>query len=128
MAISFNGQNHGGRNHNMALVRGGFAETLTIPPNNRYERRFERAERRARREGAGRWGRCYPSRQRAWRARPGMSSTATIAARITPRPASESADRGSSASSQPKKPAKAGSLARMAPCERAERAAGRRSG
>ena len=44
--------------HNMALVRRGFAETLTIPPNDRFAERFERAERRARRGGLGRWGAC----------------------------------------------------------------------
>jgi micrococcal nuclease len=44
--------------HNLALVRRGLAETLTIPPNDRFAGRFRRAERRARREGLGRWSRC----------------------------------------------------------------------
>jgi micrococcal nuclease len=44
--------------HNLALVQRGFAETLTIAPNDRFARRFERAERRARRAALGRWGGC----------------------------------------------------------------------
>ena len=44
--------------HNLALVQRGFAETLTIAPNDRFARRFERAERRARRAALGRWGSC----------------------------------------------------------------------
>ena len=47
-----------GRMHNLALVQRGFAETLTIPPNDRFAKRFARAERRARRTGLGRWGSC----------------------------------------------------------------------
>ena len=47
-----------GKMHNMALVRSGFAETLTIPPNDRFAKRFRRAERRARGAGLGRWGSC----------------------------------------------------------------------
>ena len=47
-----------GRMHNLALVERGFAETLTIPPNDRFAKRFRRAERRARRGGVGRWGAC----------------------------------------------------------------------
>lgn len=48
----------GGEMHNLALVQRGFAETLTIPPNDRFAKRFRRAERRARRDGVGRWGAC----------------------------------------------------------------------
>ncbi len=44
--------------HNLALVTNGFAETLTIAPNDRFAGRFRRAERRARRAGTGRWGAC----------------------------------------------------------------------
>ncbi len=44
--------------HNLALVRRGYAETLTIPPNDRFAGRFRRAERAARRTRAGRWGAC----------------------------------------------------------------------
>ncbi len=44
--------------HNLALVREGYAEALTIPPNDRYADRFEAAERRARRRQEGRWGVC----------------------------------------------------------------------
>jgi len=47
-----------GRMHNLALVQRGFAETLTIPPNDRFAKRFARAERRAKRTGLGRWGSC----------------------------------------------------------------------
>jgi len=47
-----------GEMHNLALVRRGYAETLTIPPNDRFAKRFERAERRARRAATGRWGAC----------------------------------------------------------------------
>ena len=47
-----------GRMHNLALVQRGFAEALTIPPNDRFAKRFRRAERRARRDGVGRWGAC----------------------------------------------------------------------
>ena len=47
-----------GTMHNLALVQGGFAEALTIPPNDRYAGRFARAERRARGDGLGRWGVC----------------------------------------------------------------------
>ena len=44
--------------HNLALGREGYAEALTIPPNDRYADRFEAAERRARRREEGRWGVC----------------------------------------------------------------------
>lgn len=44
--------------HNLALVQGGFAETLTIPPNDRFAGRFERAEHRSRRRSVGRWAAC----------------------------------------------------------------------
>ena len=47
-----------GKMHNVALVQRGFAETLTIPPNDRFAERIERAERRARRAALGRWGSC----------------------------------------------------------------------
>ena len=47
-----------GRMHNLALVLEGYAEALTIPPNDRYANRFEAAERRARRRGEGRWDAC----------------------------------------------------------------------
>ena len=48
----------GGRMHNLDLVREGYAEVLTIPPNDRYADRFEAAERTARRGDKGRWGAC----------------------------------------------------------------------
>jgi micrococcal nuclease len=43
---------------NERLLRGGFARTLTIRPNDRYEARFRVAEGRARLAGKGLWGRC----------------------------------------------------------------------
>ena len=48
--------------HNLVLVREGYARVLTIPPNDRYESAFERAERKAREEGAGLWRRCESDR------------------------------------------------------------------
>ena len=48
----------GGRMHNLALVDEGYAEVLTIPPNDRYADWFEAAERWARRRGEGGWGAC----------------------------------------------------------------------
>ena len=41
---------------NETLVRQGYAEVLTIPPNVKYQERFESAEREARDEGLGIWG------------------------------------------------------------------------
>ena len=43
---------------NERLVAGGFATTLTIRPNDRYERTFAAAEARAKASGRGLWGRC----------------------------------------------------------------------
>jgi micrococcal nuclease len=43
---------------NDALVRGGYARTLTIPPNVRYAARFADHARRARRAGRGLWSAC----------------------------------------------------------------------
>jgi micrococcal nuclease len=43
---------------NEALVRGGFARTLTVPPNVRYAGRFAALARRARRAGRGLWSAC----------------------------------------------------------------------
>ena len=43
---------------NEALVRGGFARTLTVPPNVRYARRFAALARQARRAGRGLWSAC----------------------------------------------------------------------
>jgi endonuclease YncB( thermonuclease family) len=48
----------GDRMHNLALVREGYAEVLTIPPNDRYADLFEAAERWARRLDEGGWGAC----------------------------------------------------------------------
>ena len=43
---------------NAELIRTGMAETLTIPPNDRFSDRFERLETAARDEGRGRWSYC----------------------------------------------------------------------
>jgi micrococcal nuclease len=45
---------------NAALVRRGFARSLTIPPNDRYAPLFRRLELRAARAGRGLWGACAP--------------------------------------------------------------------
>lgn len=47
-----------GRFVNEALVRGGFARTLTIRPNVRFAGRFAALAREARRAGRGLWGAC----------------------------------------------------------------------
>ena len=47
-----------GRFVNDALVRGGFARTLTIPPNVRFADRFARLARKAREAGRGLWSAC----------------------------------------------------------------------
>jgi micrococcal nuclease len=43
---------------NAALVRGGFARTLTIPPNVRFAERFRDLAAQARRDGRGLWSAC----------------------------------------------------------------------
>jgi len=43
---------------NAELVRRGYAQTLTIPPNVRYAARLSTLARRARAAGAGLWGAC----------------------------------------------------------------------
>ncbi len=43
---------------NEELLRGGYAETLTIPPNDADSGRFERIESEAREAGRGLWGSC----------------------------------------------------------------------
>jgi micrococcal nuclease len=48
----------GGRFVNAALVRGGYARTLTIPPNTAHAPLFARLAQRAARRGQGLWGRC----------------------------------------------------------------------
>jgi micrococcal nuclease len=53
---------------NEAMVAGGWAMLYTVPPNVRYVERLERAQRTARRAGAGLWGRdgftCPPASHR----------------------------------------------------------------
>lgn len=48
----------GNRFVNAELVRRGLAETLTIPPNDRFAKRFKRLEIAAARAGRGLWGVC----------------------------------------------------------------------
>ena len=43
---------------NEALVRGGYAQPLTVPPNVRYAERFRRLADAARRAGGGLWASC----------------------------------------------------------------------
>jgi micrococcal nuclease len=43
---------------NAELVRRGYAQTLTIPPNDRYAARFAELQRQASRAGRGLWGKC----------------------------------------------------------------------
>ena len=42
-----------GEMHNLALLTEGYAKVLTIPPNDKYEARFEAAERDAKEADAG---------------------------------------------------------------------------
>ena len=46
-----------GRFVNLLLVRRGFAQPLTVPPNDRFAARFVQAARGARARGAGLWAR-----------------------------------------------------------------------
>ena len=48
----------GGELFNEVLVREGYAQVATFPPNVRYVDRFLAAQREARREGRGLWGGC----------------------------------------------------------------------
>jgi micrococcal nuclease len=43
---------------NAELAKRGLARTLTIPPNDRFARRFARLQTAASRAGRGLWGRC----------------------------------------------------------------------
>jgi micrococcal nuclease len=43
---------------NAALLRRGYATTLTIPPNDSQAARFARIEQAAARDGRGLWGAC----------------------------------------------------------------------
>lgn len=47
-----------GRMANLEIVRGGYAEPLTIPPNVRFAARFRAAAAEARRARRGLWRRC----------------------------------------------------------------------
>ncbi|MET0770027.1 MAG: thermonuclease family protein [Solirubrobacteraceae bacterium] len=48
----------GDRFVNAELLRNGYAQPLTVPPNVRFEDRFRRLAREARREGKGLWASC----------------------------------------------------------------------
>lgn len=50
---------------NEVLVREGYAQVATFPPNVRYVDRFLAAQREARREGRGLWGGCPAARAAA---------------------------------------------------------------
>jgi micrococcal nuclease len=50
----------GDRFFNSALLRGGLARSLTIPPNDRFAGLFGRLELAAARAGRGLWGACGP--------------------------------------------------------------------
>ncbi len=54
--------------HNLALLSEGYAKVLTIPPNDKYEARFERAEREAKTADSGLWDKCDRDAIRARRA------------------------------------------------------------
>ena len=58
---------------NGALVRGGYARTLTIEPNVRFAARFAALAAGARRDGRGLWSACAASRPVAMRMRQSLS-------------------------------------------------------
>lgn len=43
---------------NAELLRRGFAETITIPPNDAFAARFDQIEAEAKKTNSGRWGAC----------------------------------------------------------------------
>ena len=47
-----------GHRFNTLLVRWGFATVMTVAPNTKHVRAFERAERRAREQNLGLWSAC----------------------------------------------------------------------
>jgi micrococcal nuclease len=57
-----------GEMHNLALLTEGYAKVLTIPPNDKYEERFEQAEREAKKADSGLWDKCDRDAIRARRA------------------------------------------------------------
>jgi len=57
-----------GEMHNLALLTEGYAKVLTIPPNDKYEARFEAAERDAKEADTGLWDKCDRDKIRARRA------------------------------------------------------------
>jgi hypothetical protein len=56
------------RMHNEDLLEEVYAKVLTIPPNDKYAKRFEEAERSARGTDAGLWNTCDRNKIRARRA------------------------------------------------------------
>jgi len=42
----------------LAQLDGGYAEVMTVPPNDTFQADFEQAEQEAQTEGAGMWGEC----------------------------------------------------------------------
>jgi micrococcal nuclease len=54
--------------HNKDLLSAGYAKVFTVPPNDKYEERFERAQREAKKTDMGLWYRCDRDAIRARRA------------------------------------------------------------
>lgn len=71
-----------GQMHNEVLLSEGLAKVLTIPPNDKYEPRFEEAEREAQTTDAGLWDRCDRNKIRAQRAAAERKRGRTRARRI----------------------------------------------
>jgi endonuclease YncB( thermonuclease family) len=73
-----------GQMHNEALLSEGYAKVLTVEPNDKYEQRFEEAERQARTTDTGLWFTCDRNRireERATRARQRQAAADRRAAR-----------------------------------------------
>lgn len=68
--------------HNRALLSEGYATVLTIPPNDKYESTFEKAEREAKAKDAGFWFRCDRNRLAARRAAARRRKAAKQARRV----------------------------------------------
>ncbi len=71
-----------GEMHNLALLTEGYAKVLTIPPNDKYEARFEAAERDAKEADAGLWDKCDRDKIRARRAAAERREAKAVARRV----------------------------------------------
>lgn len=49
---------HHGRDYSANLIRGGYARTLTIPPNTAHAHIYEKLQRKAKKAKRGLWGAC----------------------------------------------------------------------